>query len=65
MKSAPCKDCPDREPGCHGQCNDYQAFAKERSDIRKKKTKANEVYYMDKDLKTKCASIRRKRIYGK
>lgn len=27
---APCKDCPDRHPGCHGQCEAYKAFRAQR-----------------------------------
>lgn len=23
---APCKDCPDRQVGCHGSCEKYAAF---------------------------------------
>lgn len=23
---APCKDCEKREPGCHGRCEEYEAF---------------------------------------
>lgn len=25
--NAPCKDCPDRKPGCWGQCPKYKDFA--------------------------------------
>ena len=27
---APCKDCPDRHPECHGRCEKYLAFRAER-----------------------------------
>lgn len=27
---SPCKDCPDRTIECHGQCERYKAFRKER-----------------------------------
>ena len=30
--NAPCKDCPDREVGCHGTCEKYQLFRKSRTD---------------------------------
>ena len=26
MAVAPCKDCPDRQMGCHGQCEKYQTY---------------------------------------
>ena len=29
MGTAPCKDCPDRYPGCHSKCEKYQAFYRE------------------------------------
>lgn len=28
---APCKDCPDREVGCHGKCESYAQFKAERN----------------------------------
>lgn len=30
--TAPCKDCPDRYPGCHSKCDKYQAFHKENAE---------------------------------
>lgn len=27
---APCKDCPDRQVGCHSTCEKYITFAKEK-----------------------------------
>lgn len=24
--NAPCKDCPDRSPGCHSRCERYKAY---------------------------------------
>lgn len=26
MKDSPCKDCPNRTPGCHGTCDGYKEF---------------------------------------
>lgn len=26
MTTAPCKDCPRRQPGCHDRCEDYKAY---------------------------------------
>lgn len=28
--AAPCKDCPNRHPECHGQCEAYQAYRAQR-----------------------------------
>ena len=30
---APCKGCQEREPGCHGKCDKYQAFRAEQDRI--------------------------------
>jgi hypothetical protein len=26
MKNAPCKDCHDRHPNCHSQCEEYRKY---------------------------------------
>lgn len=26
MKDSPCKDCPNRTPGCHSTCDGYKEF---------------------------------------
>ena len=31
---APCKDCKDRNPGCHSKCEKYIAFDKENQKRR-------------------------------
>lgn len=31
MKGAPCKDCLDREVGCHATCQKYQEFNQENT----------------------------------
>ena len=33
--TAPCLNCPQRHLGCHGGCDKYQAYDKERQLIRK------------------------------
>lgn len=33
----PCKDCPDRAPGCHGKCEKYKAFAEWNAENREKR----------------------------
>lgn len=33
---APCKDCQERESGCHDRCEKYQAFKTERRELNLK-----------------------------
>lgn len=33
---APCKDCPEKELGCHDRCERYQEFRKTRREYNKK-----------------------------
>lgn len=46
---APCKNCPDRQLGCHSTCEKYIAFDKYRKEILAKKDAANrekqDIYY--------------------
>lgn len=43
MKSAPCKDCNRRGPGCHARCKDYMAWKEEHEaeleDVRRQRQK--------------------------
>lgn len=32
--SAPCKDCPKHQPGCHGKCKDYAEFLEKDAAIK-------------------------------
>lgn len=34
--SAPCKDCPNRTPGCHGTCAPYKTWAREQYETKTK-----------------------------
>lgn len=34
MRKSPCKDCPDREPGCHAKCEKYQTWRHELDQVR-------------------------------
>lgn len=34
MLKPPCKDCEDREIGCHGKCEAYMEWAKEHEALR-------------------------------
>lgn len=40
MNKAPCKDCPDRQVGCHINCEEYLAFAKEKRELNEAINKA-------------------------
>ena len=40
MLTAPCKDCPDRYPKCHTECEKYIEFRKNRDEYLKKKKDA-------------------------
>lgn len=33
-RRAPCKDCKERHPKCHGECEKYAAFCEESKRIR-------------------------------
>ena len=41
---APCKDCKDRELGCHGKCERYQSWANDRERVRETERKEKEKY---------------------
>ena len=34
-KSSSCKDCGEREPGCHDKCQEYASFKKELEEEKK------------------------------
>lgn len=36
---APCKDCPNREIGCHSSCEAYKEYARFCEDLREKRLK--------------------------
>nr|DAI77800.1 MAG TPA: hypothetical protein [Caudoviricetes sp.] len=35
--TAPCKNCQDREVGCHSKCDRYAEYNRQREDIRQKR----------------------------
>ena len=51
MKSAPCKDCERRYPGCHSECQDYIEFSRERNELLEQK-------YQEKKLLTDNEIVR-------
>lgn len=46
--NAPCKDCPDRHIGCHGECEAYQTYNADRERIRASKKTAIDMYEIQK-----------------
>lgn len=48
MSGAPCKDCEDRELGCHSHCIAYRKYKDEREKAINKRvsaTKADETFF--------------------
>ena len=41
MTPAPCYECPDRKPRCHGSCDKYQEYRKERQELYIRRAKEN------------------------
>lgn len=37
MLSAPCKDCAERHPGCHSECERYKEYSREQAQGREKR----------------------------
>ncbi len=37
MLSAPCKDCAERRPGCHSECERYKEYSRERAELSKRR----------------------------
>lgn len=52
---APCKDCENRHPGCHGECEEYAEFQRLHKEYYHEvaKAKGNEAYFMENCIKTK------------
>lgn len=38
---APCKNCPNHEPGCHGKCDKYKQFTEDHQAYLKEMAKYN------------------------
>ena len=41
MHKAPCKNCPDRELGCHATCPKYAEYANEQEAVRQARAEQN------------------------
>ena len=47
--NVPCKDCPDREVGCHSTCEKYKAFRAEKD----REIEERKIQYQSKTLDSK------------
>lgn len=45
FRKAPCMECKERYFGCHGKCEKYQSFRKERDMLNDKKVKRQDILY--------------------
>ena len=56
----PCKDCPDRSPGCHSRCEKYIKAKNIETEIKKKKRdeweQRNAIKALHKHRRTKKSS---------
>lgn len=43
--NCPCKDCTDRQLGCHDTCDAYTQYSKERRRIRAEQAAQNQDYF--------------------
>ena len=41
---APCKDCPDRYPGCHAKCEKYIAWAAWWATVKANERRENDLW---------------------
>lgn len=55
--NSPCKDCPDRQMGCHSNCEKYLSYDKYRQEIRAKRLQAKK---LEDDLYLSSRSNRRR-----
>ena len=44
----PCKDCPHRELGCHGRCESYAKYNRQREEARARAALRHEQDYYDR-----------------
>lgn len=59
MTTAPCKDCADRHPGCHSECEWYMKYSKERAEMLKNKKDEND--YQQAHSRQACNALWRKK----
>ena len=57
---APCKDCPRRKLGCHGQCREYGEYKAAMEAAQQRRQEANDMLDMDiRSAKRRKAAARR------
>ena len=49
----PCKGCDHRKLGCHGNCEQYKAWAEEREEINRKRYAAQDARQLSRDHEMK------------
>lgn len=49
---APCKECPDRHPRCHGECEKYKEY-KKQSEINKEEYRKSLIWETYRDAMIK------------
>ena len=54
----PCKDCPDRDEGCHGKCERYKAYADWRKTLKPEYSVADEYLINEKKKLQKRRRVR-------
>jgi len=55
----PCKNCPDRTPGCHARCAKYAEFASAKEEERKRRMLAG--VHADGAKNTQTKMLKKKR----
>lgn len=56
----PCHNCPDRELGCHGKCEKYQAYAEWRQQVYEERI-VKEASRPDRKYIERCIKDRQRR----
>ncbi len=67
MISAPCKDCPDRRPHCHGECDRYKQFCRENKEQKDaiKAIRAEEIQLLNLDPKFEMSTKTKRNWKGR
>lgn len=45
----PCKDCPQRQLGCHDRCESYGKYRKSREEARERALAAHEMNHIERE----------------
>lgn len=65
-KDCPCRGCQRREIGCHGKCEEYQTWSREKTKEREELREERRAHYTmnDDTLKQRYREIKRRGRYG-